>query len=85
MVRKTITIPDNLLHNLELNQIIGQYQSFSELVSSALQLLIEKQQKEQYRKALIQASNDTLYLQDMQEIEEDFKFSDYERGVDESI
>ncbi|SFV61464.1 hypothetical protein MNB_SV-12-1772 [hydrothermal vent metagenome] len=79
MVRKTITIQNDLLSSLELNQIISQYKSFSELVSSALQLMIEKHQKEQYRKALIQASMDKLYIQDMQEIEEDFKFVDSER------
>ncbi|NEW60288.1 hypothetical protein GSY74_03240 [Sulfurovum sp. bin170] len=79
MVRKTITIQNDLLSSLELNQIIGQYKSFSELVSSALQLMIEKQQKEQYKKALIKASNDKLYIQDMQEIEDDFRFVDSER------
>ena len=79
MVRKTITIQNDLLSSLELNQIIGQYKSFSELVSSALQLMIEKQQKEQYKKALIKASNDKLYIQDMREIEDDFRFVDSER------
>ena len=45
MVRKTITINDDLFQNLELNQIIDQYQSFSELVSNALQLLGRKTEK----------------------------------------
>lgn len=78
MVRKTIAIKDDLFHNLELNQIINQYQSFSELVSNALQLLIEKQKKEQYKKAMIKASKDELYIQDMKSIENEFQYSDFE-------
>lgn len=78
MVRKTVAIRDDLFHNLELNQIINQYQSFSELVSNALQLLIEKQKKEQYKKAMIQASKDELYMQDMKSIEDEFQYSDFD-------
>jgi len=78
MVRKTVAIRDELFHNLELNQIINQYQSFSELVSNALQLLIEKQKKEQYKKAMIKASKDELYIQDMKSIENEFQYSDFD-------
>ena len=78
MVRKTVTIRDELFHNLELNQTINQYQSFSELVSNALQLLIEKQKKEQYKKAMINASKDELYIQDMKSIENEFQYSDFD-------
>ena len=78
MVRKTVTIKDELFYNLGANQIIKQYQSFSELVSNALELLIEKKKKEQYRLAMIEASKDKLYLEDMKSIENDFKYSDYE-------
>jgi len=78
MVRKTVAIRDDLFHNLELNDIINQYQSFSELVSNALQLLIEKQKKEQYKKAMIEASKDKLYIQDMKSIENEFQYADFE-------
>jgi len=78
MVRKTVAIRDDLFHKLELNHIMTQYQSFSELVSNALQLLIEKQKKEQYKLAMIEASKDKQYLEDMKSIEDDFKYSDYE-------
>jgi Arc/MetJ-type ribon-helix-helix transcriptional regulator len=77
-VRKTVTIRDDLFHNLRENHIINQYQSFSELVSNALVLLIEKQKKEQYKKAMIEASKDKLYIDDMKNIENEFKYSDYE-------
>ena len=78
MVRKTVAIKDDLFHNLELNNIINQYQSFSELVSNALQLLIEKQKKEQYKLAMIEASKDELYINDMKNIENEFQYSDFE-------
>lgn len=78
MIRKTVTIKDDLFRTLELNHIINQYQSFSHVVSSALELLIEKQKKEQYKKAMIEASKDELYIQDMKSIENDFKYADYE-------
>ncbi len=78
MIRKTVTIRDNLFNDLKANHITTQYQSFSELVSNALQLLIEKQKKEQYKKAMIEASKDPLYIKDMKEIENDFRYADGE-------
>ena len=81
MLRKTITIQPDIFQALEMNQIINQYQSFSEMVSSALQLLIEKQKKEAYKKALFEASQDRLYLEDMREIEEAFYYVDNEKTL----
>jgi len=78
MIRKTIAINDELFQTLEFNNIIDKYQSFSELVSTALKLLIEKQKIEKYKHAMIEASKDKLYVEDMHSIEEDFKYSDYE-------
>ena len=78
MIRKTVTIKDELFHNLNENHIIKQYQSFSELVSTALKLLIEKQKKEEYKKAIIEASKDKIYMEDMKNIENEFKYVDNE-------
>lgn len=78
MVRKTVAIKDDLFHSLELNHLTEKYQSFSELVSNALQLLIEKQKKEQYKKAMLEASKDKLYIQDMKSIADEFQYSDFE-------
>jgi len=81
MLRKTITIQPDIFQALELNQIINQYQSFSEMVSSALQLLIEKQKKDAYKKAMLEASQDKLYLEDMREIDEAFYYVDNEKTL----
>ena len=80
MIRKTIAINDELFQTLEFNHIIDKYQSFSELVSTALKLLIEKQKTEKYKQAMMEASRDRLYIEDMNAIEDDFKYSDYENG-----
>jgi hypothetical protein len=40
--------------------------------------LIEKQKKEQYKLAMIEASKDELYIQDMKSIENEFQYSDFE-------
>ena len=80
MIRKTIAINDELFQTLEFNNIIDKYQSFSELVSTALKLLIEKQKTEKYKQAMMEASRDRLYIEDMNAIEDDFKYSDYENG-----
>jgi len=79
MLRKTITVKSDVFEALEVNQIVDQYHSFSDMVSSALKLLIEKQKHEQYKKAMLQASEDEVYLQNMKEIESDFKHVDGEK------
>ncbi len=78
MIRKTVAINEKLFETLELEKITKEYQSFSELVSTALQLLIEKKKKEHYKQAMIEASKDELYLQDIRSAQEDFKYSDAE-------
>jgi Arc/MetJ-type ribon-helix-helix transcriptional regulator len=78
MVRKTVAINDELFKTLEFSELMSKYQSFSELVSNALQLLIEKQRREKYKKAMIEASRDELYRQDIYKIEDDFKYCDAE-------
>ncbi|OCL87031.1 hypothetical protein AAX26_01339 [Aliarcobacter thereius] len=78
MLRKTVTINDNLYNMLISSKIIEKYSSFSELVSTSLELLIEKNKKEQYKKAMLEASKDKLYLKDMEEITNDFKYVDFE-------
>ena len=79
MLRKTVTINDNLYNMLISSKITEKYSSFSELVSTSLELLIEKNKKEQYKKAMIEASKDKLYLKDMEDIENDFKYVDFEK------
>ncbi|MDX9814193.1 MAG: hypothetical protein WC144_07105 [Sulfurimonas sp.] len=78
MLRKTVTINDNLYNMLASSKLIEKYSSFSELVSSSLELLLEKNKKEEYKKAMIEASKDKLYLQDMEDVANDFQYVDFE-------
>lgn len=77
MIRKTIVINDELFDAIQFNHLLEQYGSFSELASKALQLLVEKQQKDLYKKAMIEASQDKLYLQDIYEVQKDFEYADF--------
>jgi Arc/MetJ-type ribon-helix-helix transcriptional regulator len=63
---------------LASSKLIEKYSSFSELVSSSLELLLEKNKKEEYKKAMIEASKDKLYLQDMEDVANDFQYVDFE-------
>lgn len=78
MLRKTVTIKEDIIHHLDESHISEQYSSFSEMVSSALKLLIEKEKKEAYKQAMLEASKDALYIQDMQEVQKDFEYADFE-------
>jgi Arc/MetJ-type ribon-helix-helix transcriptional regulator len=75
MVRKSITVKEEILQNLN----IEKYRSFSDLVSVALKLLIEKEREESYKNAILEASQDKLYLEDMKMVEKDFAYSDFEK------
>lgn len=74
MLRKTITVQDEIYNSLDFEK----YNSFSELVGTALKLLIEKERDERYKKGVLEASKDPLYLADMKEINDDFKYIDTE-------
>jgi predicted CopG family antitoxin len=74
MLRKTITVQDEIYNSLDFEN----YNSFSEIVGIALKLLLEKEREERYKKAILEASKDPLYISDMKEINDDFKYIDTE-------
>jgi predicted CopG family antitoxin len=78
MLRKTITLSDDIYNTLETEHIVDNYSSFSELVSVALETLIKEKRKEAYRQSMIEASKDEKYLEDIRQIQEDFKYVDCE-------
>lgn len=67
----------------EAREIIekGFFKSMNAFVESAMRDEIEKIKKEQIRKALVEASSDPLFLSDIEEIERDFEFADFDEGV----
>ncbi len=56
----------------------GLFKSMNAFVESAIKGEIEKIKKERIKKAIIEASKDPMFLSDIKEIEEDFKYADFE-------
>jgi len=81
MLRKTISIDEHLFLELEKEGILDHFKNFSDLVSSSLQNTVESMKKENYIKQLAQMAKDPLVLTDIEEIQEDFKYTDSEANA----
>ena len=78
MVRKTISIDENLFLELEKEGVLSNFKNFSDLVSSSLRNTVEYMKKENYRKQIAQMASDSLVQNDIDEIQNDFKYADGE-------
>jgi len=78
MVRKTISIDENLFLELEKEGVLSNFKNFSDLVSSSLRNTVEYMKKENYRKQIAQMASDPLVQNDIDEIQNDFKYADGE-------
>lgn len=78
MLRKTISIDEHLFLELKEEGVLDHFKNFSDLVSNSLQKTIESIKKENYRKQIEQMANDPLVMNDIEEIQEDFKYADSE-------
>lgn len=56
----------------------GLFKSMNAFVESAVKDEIEKIQRERIRAAIAQASKDPLFLSDIEEIERDFEYVDFD-------
>lgn len=81
MLRKTISIDEQLYRELEQEGVLDRFKNFSDLVSSALRNTVENIRKENYRRALEEMANDPLVKSDIEEIQEDFKYADSDSDV----
>lgn len=81
MLRKTVSIDERLFLELEKEGVLDHFKNFSDLVSSSLQNTIESMKKENYKKQLAQMAKDPLVLDDIEEIQEDFKYADSETNA----
>ncbi|MCX5817359.1 MAG: hypothetical protein NTX75_14165 [Proteobacteria bacterium] len=59
----------------------GLYKSINSFVENAIKDELDRIKKEEIRKAILEAGNDALFLADIREIKEDFKYPDFE-GVE---
>jgi Arc/MetJ-type ribon-helix-helix transcriptional regulator len=79
MARKaTFVINDDLL--LQAKEIVeaGKFKSLNAFIETAVKDELDRIKKEQIRHEIIEASQDPLFLADIQEIEKDFESADFE-------
>ena len=76
MLRKTISIDEQLFLELKNEGVLEHFKNFSELVSSSLQMTMETMKHEKYKREIAQMAKDPMVQSDISEIEEHFKFAD---------
>ena len=81
MLRKTITIDEYLFSELEKEGVLEHFKNFSDLVSSSLRQTVERIKKENYKKQIEAMAKDPMVRDDIEKIEEDFKYADYENDA----
>lgn len=64
----------------EAKEIIerGLFKSMNAFVETAIKDEIERIKKERIREAIIEASSDPLFLSDIEEVERDFEYADFD-------
>ncbi len=78
MIRKTVSLDEELYRSLESAGLYEEYRSFSELVSDALRRQLKEHEKRAYLKEMEEMAKDPMVRDDIAEIEEAFRFSDAE-------
>ncbi len=78
MIRKTIALKDETYNGLLSCGLVSDGVVFSEIVDKALRSYMENYRKEEYKKAILAASKDPLYLADIAQVQADFMHSDKE-------
>jgi Arc/MetJ-type ribon-helix-helix transcriptional regulator len=77
-LKTTFIIKEEIIMQVKEAVKTGQYNSMTSFVESALKNEIEKLKKEKIKKELEAASKDPLFLADIKEIEDDFKYTDFQ-------
>ena len=75
--KTTFNIKEEIILQVKEAVKTGQYNSMTSFIENALSKEIEKLKKEKIKKELEKASKDPLFLNDIEEIEDDFKFTDF--------
>ena len=55
----------------------GLFQSMNDFVETAIKDELERIEKNEIKRAIIEASKDDLFISDIREIERDFEYTDY--------
>ncbi len=78
MVRKTVSLDETILLDLQRCGALERFSNFSELVSVALREKIKKIEEENYRTQIAAATTDPMVREDIRSVEEDFRYADSE-------
>ena len=76
--KTTFIIKEEIMMQVKEAVKAGQYKSMTSFVESALNKEVEKFKKEKIKKELEVASKDPLFMADIEEIEDDFKYTDFQ-------
>jgi len=78
MVRKTISIDEQLFLQLKEEGVLDRFKNFSDLVSSSLRQTVETMKKQNYERQIAEMANDPMVMEDIAQVQEDFKYADGE-------
>ena len=78
MIRKTVSLDENILLDLQRCGALERFSNFSELVSVALREKIERIKEANYRAQIAAAARDPMVLEDIRSVQEDFRDADSE-------
>lgn len=81
MKKVTYSLPEDLVEAVRETVASGAYASQNEMVTAALIRTVGENREEALVQELRKAMSDPLYLQDMADVMEDFKFIDAETAA----
>ena len=81
MLRKTVSLNEELVTMIEEEGVLSHYRNFSELVSEALKREIERYRLKRYEEEIEMMSQDPMVQEDIAEIEEAFRISDSDHAI----
>ena len=81
MMRKTISMDESLMLDLQKNGLLEEFKNFSELVNSALKEKMQAYKKVRYKNLIEAASKDPMFLEDIAQVSDDFKYVDGENDA----
>ena len=76
--KTTFIIKEEIITQVKEAVKAGQYNSMTSFVENALKNEIKKLEKEKIIRELKEASKDPLFLADIEEIEDDYKYTDFQ-------
>ncbi|MCL5771807.1 MAG: hypothetical protein M1479_06000 [Actinobacteria bacterium] len=77
-IKTTFIIKDEIINQIKEIVKDGYCKSMTSFVENAQKKKIKNLKKEKIKKEILEASKDPMFLSDIHEIEEDFKYSDFE-------